>query len=346
LRFDRFRWVAFPLGLYLTTRLFLTGLGGAGTIMGTAVGFDHELRPRFAKAQPALAALAHGDVSIYARVVRDGYRAPDDIRIFPVVVGLGKAFAAFGLLVETWLLATSLVAGAAAFLMLYRLFQRIADDGEGARWTLALMGAFPFSFHLSDGSPLSLVVFLSALAAWLALEGRLATASLVAAIAALAHPAGLAVTPLLAWPGSKSDMSRRPVMLRAAAALLPFAVTAGWLGYVDLPVGGLWSDPFKAPAPLTAASLLFVGFLAVGGVLMLVKRAPRGLTASAFLQIGLLVVLGGAPAGRALAASWLVFLPLGQLVARRSALAAPTVAMLATYQGLFFYLFSHYYGPL
>jgi hypothetical protein len=342
-KLDRLRWAAFPLGLFLATRLALFGLAAAGTVVGSVEGGDAGMRARFRASFATMAAVAHGDASQYARIAREGYRTPEDGRFFPLLVGVGKVAAALGQVVETWMLVVSLLAGAGAFVVVHRFFERTVDR-EAAGWGLALLAASPFAFHLSDGGALSLATFLSAAAALLSLEGRAIPAGVVAAVGALAHPAALAVAPLLAWPGPAAREQRMASRLIAGA--LPLLACAGWLVYLRVPPGALGADPLAAAGPALVVSLLFAGVVAAGCVLLALTRGHPGLAVAAGLQLVLLLALAGAPAGRSLAASWLAFLPLGRLVARRPALSAPAVAVLALYQGLLFYLHSHYYGPL
>ena len=342
MKLDQLRWTAFPLGLFVATRVALIGLAAAGTVIGRPEGSDPNLRLGFARSFATLSATASGDAGIYARIAREGYRTPQDAGFFPFLVGVGKLAAALGGIMEFWIIAASLVAGAAAFVVVYRFYERVAGP-EVARWGLALMAAFPFAFHLSDGSALSLAVLFSALAALHARNAPI-RAGLLASVGALAHPAALAVVPLIAWPMASPVASSAKVRLLAAA--LPLVTCAAWLAHLNLPAVSLRANPLAAPPATLAASLIFVAVVGLGCLQLLLTRAPAGITCAACLQFALLVALGGAPAGRALAACWLAFLPLGRFVDKRVALAAPAVALLAVYQGLIFYLFSHQYGFL
>jgi Gpi18-like mannosyltransferase len=69
------------------------------------------------------------------------------------------------------LLAVANIAGLGALLVIDRVFVRLAGE-EAARCSLMLLAAYPFAFFQAAGYPESLMIFFSALAILLALQGN------------------------------------------------------------------------------------------------------------------------------------------------------------------------------
>jgi hypothetical protein len=110
-----------------------------------------------------------------------------------------------------------------------------------------------------------------------------------------------------------------------------------WFGLGDLARGT------ELPLELS----LYVLFSLVPGTgAVLLLREPRWRVLAAF-ALGLMITVwtvGLAGLGRYSASCWPAFLPLGAWLARRPSLLLPSVCACALLQGLFLYLFAHWYN--
>src|SRR5512140_340860 len=119
---NRFGWLVFPMLVFAASRALLFVFAKSAPLFGPNMGADGTL---FAQRYPLWASLAHGDIADLARIARTGYVAPADLATFPLGALLGKLGGVLGS-VELVLMAISLIACAAAFCGLYRLFDVLA----------------------------------------------------------------------------------------------------------------------------------------------------------------------------------------------------------------------------
>jgi hypothetical protein len=181
---------------------------------------------------------ARWDSVWFLRIAEDGYRAAEDAAaafypLYPLLVGaVGR------LLLGHYILAgvlVSLAACLAAFTLLYRLaLPRLGDDG--ARRTVLYLAISPYALFL--GAVYSESVFLLAAVAsfFLAEQRRFLGAGVVAGLAWLTRPLGVALLPalaLLAW--------REP---RRGRALLELAVAPALFALYPLYLWWKVGDPF------------------------------------------------------------------------------------------------------
>jgi hypothetical protein len=181
---------------------------------------------------------ARWDSVWFLRIAEDGYRAAEDAAaafypLYPLLVGaVGR------LLLGHYVLAgvlVSLAACLAAFTLLYRLaLPRLGDDG--ARRTVLYLAISPYALFL--GAVYSESVFLLAAVAsfFLAEQRRFLGAGVVAGLAWLTRPLGVALLPalaLLAW--------REP---RRGRALLELAVAPALFALYPLYLWWKVGDPF------------------------------------------------------------------------------------------------------
>jgi hypothetical protein len=345
---DRIGWLAFPLLVFAASRGLLFAFALSAPLFGGRMGSDPNLSATFVEAYPLWAALGHGDIADALRVARHGYAAAGDASTFPLVPLLGKALGAISIKMEIGLVVLSLLACAAAFCGVYRLFEQLRGRAA-ARWGLALLAAFPFSYHLSDGGALAAGLALATWGVALAARGSFAGAGGVLSLAVLAHPTGVfsvLAAAVLPKPSDSRGESRR----KWAAALIAGLVLVAWLVYLRSRLGVGAFEPWRGlgakhavSRPVWSAMLLaFGGMLAIGVVLLARRRGFRWVALVAGLELGLLLLAWTPAAAFALALCWPAFLGLGDLLAERSALGAPLVAMLGAYQGLLLYGFTHF----
>ena len=262
---------------------------------------------------------ARWDSDWYLRIAEDGYAdspssTPAFFPLYPGLVGalgrlLGGHYVLAGVLI-------SLAACAFAFMLLYRLAARHLDEAGALRAVLYL-AVFPTALFLQAAYSESLYLALVLAAFLLAERGGFLGAGLVAGLAMLTRPVGIALLPalaLLAWRAPRRTRALAELAVAVPIAALyplllgiwigePFAFfraqegiwerTFSWAG----PLGGLWDGVaaiFDAhPArdlALNVQQLAFTTvFIALAVVVWRRVGAPYGLFALVSLAIPLSV---------------------------------------------------------
>ena len=194
------------LQLFVWSRLAIWGLAVATFLL-----FQSSLnplryrwdRPRLHDLGAAIDVWARWDSDWYVQIAQHGYvwpsARPAFFPLYPLLVGslghlLGGHFVLAGVLV-------SLVAGAAAFVVFYRLAELELGRETAVRATI-LLAIFPMTLFFGAVYSESLFLLLSSGAFLLARKERFAYAGVVAGLAALTRPVGLALLPglaILAW---------------------------------------------------------------------------------------------------------------------------------------------------
>jgi hypothetical protein len=341
---ERFGWLWYPLLTFAASRVLILAFAWSAPLFGGKLGSPSGPPSAFVYQHPLWGALAHGDISTHAGIASGGYKSVADASVFPLVPLLGKGLGALFGSIEAALIVLSLLACAAAFAGIYRLFDSL-HGRETARWGVALLAAFPFSYHLSDGSALACVLALSAWGTVLALRGSFAWAAAALSLAVLAHPAGIfSAVAVACLPAAGGSWRKWPAVLVPGLALLlqPIYVRS----HLGVSTAVLWGALWDKAAPSSsawAAMLVALGGLAGAGVLLLGRHPKlRLLVLAGGLELGF-VLHAWSPAGaHALVLCWPAFLGLAGLLAERQALRAPLVAMLGAQQGLLLYCFTHF----
>lgn len=308
----RCRWLAAPLGLFLATRLIVFYAGFAGLIL-VPLNPSLSLRPFYPRSflfDPFI----QGDALGYLGILQTGYW-------YDPATGVGSAtvpplfpalIAAFQPVVGDAGYA-GLVLANLAFAFALALFYRLAAarvGSSGATRAAVLLCVFPYAFLLAAAYPYALVLLLALLSLGALGSGRLWPAALCGALAALAHPLGLALWPAQlvtrprTWRGLKPG---KRAALTIVGDLLALALTPVALGAFALylrTTGGFSlhrivatltgvSGPLFAPAvPAPDAGLILAFNLALGiGALLTTPRVARvlGLPYTTF-QVGVLVL--------------------------------------------------------
>jgi hypothetical protein len=202
---------------------------------------------------------ARWDSVWFLRIAEHGYGAhANDAAFFPLYPGLtgglGRVLGGHYVLAG---IVVSLVAGVAAFMLLYRLAEpRLGADG--ARRAVLYLAVFPTALFLGAVYSESLFLLLVVGAFFLAERGRFAEAGVVAGLALLTRPSAAALVPplvLLAWRAGGLHVVARlavaPVLFLAYPLLLwwqvghPFAFLSAqhhWDRRLSPagPLGGVW----------------------------------------------------------------------------------------------------------
>ncbi len=359
----RWKWMAFPLGLFLVTRIALLGFAQIVLTLTPDLfvpGGEREVFQHY----PALDGLCRWDCEIYSKIARMGYSNAVATNFFPLYPLLARGLHTItGMHPQLALLIVSNVAGLGSLMVIYRIFATLNGE-DAARWALTLFGVYPFAFFQAAGYPESLMIFFSALAILLALRGNHFWAGVALGLGVLARHLTMFAGAALVAAQLRQHRPRlqRLVLNPARLGLLvpwlflglyclylyvqfgnPLAFWAArtqwghlaWWSIVDL----LTPQKSNAHVQVLYASLPFALIPTVGAVALVTRKQWAELAAYA---LGLLLVVwavGLLGLGRYAASCWPAFLPLGVWLAKRPSWQGPIVGMLALFQGLFFYLF-------
>ncbi|MCP3137918.1 mannosyltransferase family protein [Pyxidicoccus xibeiensis] len=360
---NRLRWAAFPLAVFVFTRVALLAFTSVSLRVDPRLHFEG---PALLDV-PSLGGLCRWDCLYYANIALHGYRELFWTNFFPLFPLLGKGLALLtGLSMPHALVVVANLAGLGALVAVYRVFLEL-DGEEVARSALLLFAAFPFAFFQAAGYPESLMVLTSAGAMLLALRGRHVAAGAVLGLGVLARHltivAGLSL--LAAQVRERGAAPRRFLSSLAVLGLaLPFVFVGLYMLYLGQTRGeplAWWTHREEGWGKFAWAGLgdlgrggalplevhLYVLFSLVPGVgAVLLLRQARWRVLAPF-ALGLMLTIwtvGLAGLGRYAASCWPAFLPLGAWAARRPGVLMPAVLAGALLQGLFLYLYAHWYN--
>jgi hypothetical protein len=304
------------LRIFLWSRLALW-LAAAGTVLL----FESSLNPkrvrwdtdRLHELGAVVDVWARWDSDWYLRIAEDGYSWPSStpafFPLYPLLVGVtGRLLAGHYLLAG---ILVSLAAGAAAFVLLYRLaLPRVG--AAGARRTLLYLALFPTALFLGAVYGESLFLLLAVATFLLAERGRFGWAGVACGLALLARPTGVALLPALAvfaWRSHRRERALAGALLAPALfALYPLTLWI-WIGdpfaFLDAQEG-IWRRSLSPLGPLgglldgiTGGALLDLGFVAALALLSLLAwrsfGAPYGLYGLGCLALPLAVPAEGRP---------------------------------------------------
>jgi hypothetical protein len=364
-------FLATRLGVLLAGYMAVTTLGLPQTQERVHV-FDNRLEDL----------VARWDVSWYLSIVSDGYRwdghpeHQQNVVFFPAFPAVTYAAGLF--LGKRWLLAGLVVALGAFFVALTYLFRLAREliDEDGARMTIWLLAAYPFSVYYSVPYTESFYLLGSVGAFWEATQGRWLRAALFGYFVALCRPNGFLIAlpiAILAAPDIVRGVRAGAVRAAPWAAVLapiagiltysaflylrfgdPFVWREGQLAWGRAYVGvwrglsALWLDRYQAIGHdgLFQYSMnnpydLMYTIAAVFALVSVVPTVRRfGLAYGAFTLVNLappLLVGGMMSIGRMTSVLFPVFLWLAAAMPRRYLM--PTVAMFCVLQGLVAVLF-------
>jgi hypothetical protein len=365
------RWVAFPVALFLISRAALFLFVHLALVLVPEIMVDRPQGPP--TGIPVIDGLCRWDCTWFARIARDGYVEPTQTNFFPLLPVLaGFVSRVSGTSAELGLVLVSNVATLGAFIVLYRLFVRLSDE-PAARAGLTLFAAYPFAFFQATGYPESMMILSTALAVLLALDGRHVLAGVVLGFGVLArHLTLLAGVSLLLAQVRQRPSPRRfvlsPSILGLAApwiALVGYCVfqylrfgdplswyhardswgAIAWWGIDELFGAGIRRSR-EASVRVVFTYLPFALIVTIAAIALL--RSRRWLEIAAFALVLLIVLwtVGVFGIGRYTASCWPAFLLLGAVLSKRPNLLLPTITAFAILQGLYLYLFAHVYPVL
>lgn len=341
---ERYRWLAFPLAAFLVSRTLLLVFVMAGPFFGPSLVRGE---PEALGMSAHLSPFAHGDSATCARAAQQGDASAAGTSCSPLLPFVARMLGAVLGSVETALLVLSFLLCGLGFVAVYRVFERLRGP-EAAKAGVALLAAFPFAYHLSDGSALAALLAFSAWGLLLAMQGRpvACVASFCAGV--MAHPACIfatLATATAAAHGEKQGASPRPRWLIPLAsglpALLLLALHHGMHGQVA-PRPALAALTVTAGHAMTSILLgVFGALLALGGLLLVRRRGLRLLALAGCLQLGFALLSASPSSLHMLAACWPLFLGWSDLLAHRPSWRTPAIALCAAHQGLLLYGFTH-----
>jgi len=275
--------------------------------------------------------------------------------------GLARGAVLAGVPAPAVLLVVGNLAAFAALWILYKVFQRLADE-RAAQWSIALLALFPFAYLQVTGHRDGLSLLASAITAWLALDGRYLRAGLVAAVGVLVDPF-VALGGLLIGALHLRDQGlKRALGTGAVGALLPALALAGLALYLGLafnqplaflavdanarPVGmellATLSDP--TPARGLWGTVAAAVVVTIGVVSLVLRRPWAPLLAFALPWVFLMWTFSRGGLASHAALCWPAFLPLGAWLSRRPSLQVPVVAGSAIFLGCLLLLYARGIG--
>ena len=363
----RWKWAAFPIVLFLCTRIALLGFSQIAMIVEPTLRYGYSPQ-KLLQHYPALDGLSRWDSQHFLRIAYEGYTEPLWTNFFPLCPLLVRTLHVLtGIPAHLGLLIVPNVAGLGAFLVIYRIFIMLADE-DGARWALVLFAAYPFAFFQATAYPESLMIFSSSLAVLLALRGNHIWAGVALGFGVLArhltlftgaallaaqirqrglHPRRLLLNPailglLIPWLFLglyclyQYITFGNPLAFAAARAMPPWGDRAWW------GIGNLLTTTEQSEhVPIIYSYLPFAAITTIGAIALVTRQEWTELAAFAVVFILVLWGIGMWGLGRYTASCWPAFLPLGIWLAKRPNWQGPVIGMLALFQGLYFYLFIH-----
>ena len=200
---------------------------------------------------------ARWDSVFFLRIAEHGYDAAAGSAaafypLYPALVGLlGRLLGGHYVLAG---ISISLAASLAAFLLFYRLAEERLG-AEGGRRAVCYLAVFPMAVFLQAVYSESLFLLLCLLAFLAAERGRFAGAGIVAGLALLTRPAGVALLPALALLAWRSPQRGRSLGALCLAPLLFAAYPVYlWISLGDpwafLRAQGAWNRELSPAGPL------------------------------------------------------------------------------------------------
>jgi hypothetical protein len=361
----RWQWATFPVAVFLFTRIALLGVSKIGMTIVPALHYGFGPQILLLK-YPSLDGLCRWDCEHFGNIARVGYTTVRSTNFFPLYPMLVHALHALtGLPFQFAMLIVPNLASLGAFLVIYRIFSMLAEE-EAARWALALLAAYPFAFFQATGYPESLMMFFSALAILLALRGNHISAGVALGLGVLArHLTLFAGASLLTAQVRQRGLHPKRLLLTPAilGLLVPWLFFGLYCLYQYIKFGnplafwsarntwgslawwGIWhlltTKEHNEHVPIIYSYLPFAYMTTLGALALLTKRQWTELAAFAIGLMFMCWAVGIWGIGRYSASCWPAFLPFGVWLSKRPNLQGPVIAMLAVFQGLFFFLFAH-----
>ncbi len=360
------RWIGFPLLLFIFTRIALLGVAYLGLTFMPDLYVSSGDSP-FRQQYPTLDALCRHDCPWFLAIAQQGYWEARATNFFPLFPFLTRAVHELtGLHIRFAQLIVANGAGLGGLIVVYRIFLKLADT-ETAQWALIALAAYPFSFFQTVAYPESLMLLFGALAILLALNDRHILAGFALGIGVLArHLTMFAGAGLLAAQLRQRGHHPRQFFLSPAVLglVIPWLFLGGYCLYQYVTFGDPLAFYHARNSPIWARAwwgihellttqdrdievsvmrsyIPFVLIPSIGAIALATHRKWLELAAYAIIFMLVVWAIGVWGLGRYSASCWPAFLPLGSWLARWPALRGPVIVFFALFQGLFFYLFTH-----
>jgi hypothetical protein len=354
------RWVLFPLGLWVATRLsyLLLGYLSLKLIPGLRGSSSLPLRP-----YPSLDALCCWDCGWYDRLARIGFQHAYEANFWPGLPFLARYLSKLtGASAGMSVVMIANLACLGAYFTIYRLFVRL-DGQRAARAGLILFAAYPFAYYHASGYPETIMIFSSALAISLAMAGRHVWAGILLGLGTLARHLTLLLGAGLLAAQLRQRGPRRFFSSPSFLALgLPFLIVGIYLVYFGIHWGdglAFWRGRYAwgevawwniadvirhyKSRPHIVSFIPFALIPTVGAICLLNSRKYAELAAAALPLVAVVWVIGAFALGRYSASCWPAFLPLGKWYQRHPRWQVPVLLFFGLAQGWYFFLHSHHY---
>jgi Dolichyl-phosphate-mannose-protein mannosyltransferase len=368
-----------PLYLFVFSRIALMTCSYMGLTLVPHLYLHEDDRHKALQPYPAIDGLCRWDCGWFERVMHQGFREAEHAKVFPLYGWLANGLSRVAHINDLLaLIIIANVAGFASYVLIFRIFTRLADR-RAAAMALTLYVAFPFAYYQTAAYAESLMAMFSALAILLALDRRHLWAGVALGLGIMSrHVTIFAGAAMLVaqihqrwgdwktWGAWKKLVFDRNVF----GLVIPFLFVGAWSLYLKRETGdplAFWNARTIGWGPAVFWSVrellqhskftdspefyFYVPFALIpglGALALLVRRSWMELAAAAIVLMVVCYASGGVCLGRYSAACWPAFLPMGYFLSRRRGrdLAMPVIVAFAICQGLFFYLFSHQFRIL
>lgn len=367
---EKWRWATFPVVVFLVTRAALMSFSYISLTLVPELWQNYRARS-YLQRFPALDGLCRFDCEWFEAIAGQGYYSATTTNFFPLFPLLGRAVNRLtGIHILISLLLIANIACLAAYIIIYHLFTKMADE-QTAKWALTILVAYPFAYFHAAAYPESLMLLFSALAVLLALRGNHIWAGVALGLGVLSrHITMFAGAALLAAQVHQRGFHPRRLLLHPAilGLLVPWLFFGMYCYFQYVAFGNplAFSEARDAWGPRSwwgIATLLrtserdldvqimftFLPFAllpTIGAIALVTKREWVELASFAVVLLLVLWLIGIWGIGRYSASCWPAFLPIGKWVASRPNMQGPLIVVLALFQGLFFFLYSHQFPIL
>lgn len=364
--------ITFPLILFICNRIALLGFSYiALTLTPDLLWYQGRPRPAFLQPYPALDGLVRWDSMWFEAIASRGYWEANKTNFFPLYPLLTRGLhEATGIHLRFALLIVPNVASLGAYLVIYWIFNQLAEE-QAARWALVLFTVYPFAFFQAAAYPESLMIFFTALSILLALRGHHLWAGLALGLGVLTrHVALFAGAALLTAQILQRGFHPKRLLLSPAllGLLIPWLflgfyclyqyITFGnpltfWVMRSDWGPRAWWgimqlitTSERDVEVYVMYTYVPFSIILTVGAIALATNKNWIELATYAIVFMTVIWIAGIWGIGRYSASCWPAFLPLGVWLTKHPQFQGPVIALLALFQGLFFYLFAHHFPIL
>lgn len=357
-RLESWRWLKVPALLFVSSRASIYFVSHWSMLLDPRSHLGGEpLRD--------VIGLCRWDCGWFMEIASHGYAQQKYSNFFPLFPLLGRAAHALtGLRYDHALTLIANVAGFVGLAAVYRVFSQLEGEEVAAMGT-ALLVAWPFSFFQAAPYPESLMLASSALAILWSERNQHFRAGIALGLGILArHLTVFAGGALVVAHVRQRGL--RPGRLiadrRFLALLLPLAIAGTYPAYlyfrfgdplVWLKVRQEWGEVawfglvrfFRSRWWQTHfATYVWLSLVPGIGALWLLRNRRHWILAGyAVPLMACLWLVGLAGLGRYTQAVWPAFLPIAIAISKRPSLKLPTVIAFSTMQGLFLYLYVHWY---